>query len=375
MKIAIFQPRLSYYVGGAETVAAEQARFLSLLGADVTMVTTRAPFIKNSEYFDEFQNSSGVEIEYIEVPREMGCIYKRRPGIDWRRWDEESLHISRLANIFFAQKKYDIVVAHNFLDQLSFPLQQRAVTHLHGYPRRIDYIHELADALKMNYISDSEYIKEKWLDILPSEDIREARVITNGVDSGKFFPKKNARKKYDILYIGRLIPIKGVDYLIKAVSKLKKYNLRVAIAGQGQSLSGLQKLAKKENLEENVEFLGYIDNDKLAELYNQSSIAIFPSYDREGIMTTMLEAAACQLPVITTTACSMKEFLNDSVNGLLVKPKHIDDLSEAIRSLKTDKALRNRLSIQARKDIAEKWDWKIKITKLYKEYERICSSG
>jgi glycosyltransferase involved in cell wall biosynthesis len=176
------------------------------------------------------------------------------------------------------------------------------------------------------------------------------------------------KKKYDVLFVGRLIPIKGVEYLLQAISILKKNSPRVAIVGTGPLQEQLYKLAEHLSITECVKFLGYMPEGKLAELYNSAKIVVLPSYDREGIMTTMLEASSCGVPVITTYAASMPEFITHNQTGILVRPQDPVDLAKAIEDLLKNPAKRVEIGQGARREVTKNWDWDKKIRQLEEEY-------
>ncbi len=371
MKIAIYQPRVSYYVGGAEIIALEHAKFLALNKHRVTIITTRAAFIRKSRYFYSFcKANKEIKIDYIKVPKYLDWIYKKQAGTDWERWDLESLFLSGLTTPYFTNNKFDIIAVHNFLDALSIPMYKNVVVHLHGYPQQFNYLHKLGKYFCGNYIAVSKYVKKQWEQTLRLKNIF---VVTNGIESQLFIPKSQIRKIYDVLYVGRFIPIKGINFLIQAISNLDIPDLKVAIVGVGPEKNTLILLAKKLGILNKITFLGYVSNQKLVDVYNSSKMVVLPSYDREGILTTMLEASSCSIPVITTTACSMKEFLKHKNNGILVRAKNVRDISQAIELLYKDEKLRLKLGQKARRDIIRQWDWRIKIKDLERIYEKISN--
>ncbi|MFA6593904.1 MAG: glycosyltransferase family 4 protein [Candidatus Buchananbacteria bacterium] len=371
MKLAIYQPRASYFVGGGEVVPLQEARFLALAGHQITLVTTRASFIKPSEYFLRFvKNNPKVKVEYIVLPAELQWIYREVPGQRWIRWDYESIHVGRLAFAYFLKNKFDLLLVHNYLDSIAIPPDQKSISYLHGYPPAANYLHELFAVVPSAFIADSLLIKEKWQALAGLTGIQ---VATNGVDAS-FFKPQYKKTKYDVLYLGRLIKTKGVAYLIEAMAELRTLpDLRLAIAGSGPELSNLKSLANKLGIKKRISFLGYIKDEDLPELYNSSAICVFPSYDREGILTVMLEAAACGRPIITTSACSMSEFLRNGYNGLLVKPQSVSAIAQAIKKLYCQPVVAEKLGRQARKSIKQQWSWEKKIKKMEKIYAQVVS--
>jgi glycosyltransferase involved in cell wall biosynthesis len=363
--LLIYQPRASYYVGGGEIVSIENAHRLAAMGHQITFVTTKAPFIKESEQFKRLKQNKRVNIKYISLPLSLEWIYQFSPGVDWLRWDIESLHVARLAVSILNKLSSKVVVVHNLMDCLAVPYSKLCITRLHGYPSKFDYHHELVVTIPQTFLSDSQFISKQWQKLSNGKVI--SRVVENGVDSHKF-SHLNLKKKYDVLFVGRLIPIKGVEYLLQAISILKKNSPRVAIVGTGPLQEQLYKLAEHLSITECVKFLGYMPEGKLAELYNSAKIVVLPSYDREGIMTTMLEASSCGVPVITTYAASMPEFITHNQTGILVRPQDPVDLAKAIEDLLKNPAKRAEIGQGARREVTKNWDWDKKIRQLEEEY-------
>lgn len=369
MNLAIYQPRVSYYIGGGEVVPLQHARFLSLLGHKLTIITTSAPFIKPSEYFLKFIKANPkIKIKYLDLPENLKWIYNELPGKRWIRWDYESLYVGRLAFAYFLKNKFDLIAIHNYLDVLAVPADQKSVLHLHGYPAQSNYMHELLATIPTDFIAVSSLIKTKWQKLI---NLKNIDVATNGMDSNYFKPNRKIPIKYDVIYIGRLIKTKGVFYLIEALAKLNKLPLKTAIIGTGPELDALKLMVKKHGLNDRVKFLGYVKDQDLPRLYQSALMTVLPSYDKEGILTTMLESAACGKPVITTTACSMLEFLKNGFNGLLVKPQNSSTLAQAIKRLYVNPILAEKLGQQARKSIETNWRWQKKIKQVEKIYVKI----
>lgn len=373
MNIAIYQPRVSYYIGGGEILPLDHGVFLKKCGHEVTIITTRASFIHESEYFKNYiENHRDIQIDYIDLPQSLDKIYEIKPGKNWNRWNRESLAVGRLARKYFLDHKFDVVSVYNVLDMCAIPHERKSVLHLLGYPARIGTRYRNHLKFPNAVIAVSKYVRDKWLKMT---DLKKIYVAENGIASNKFRPVGGSSKKYDVLFIGRLIKIKGVDYLIKAVSILKKggENYSIAIASDGPERNRLESSAKSLGLNGSIHFLGRIESDTLVDLYNSAKMTVLPSYDREGLLITMLESSSCGTTVITTTACSMKEFIKNGRNGILVKPKNARALANAINMISRNSNLRDRLSKNARAEIVKNWDWDIKIRKVERIYEKLLS--
>ena len=365
MNILIYQPRVSYYVGGGEVVPLQHAKFLNQLGHSITILTTKVSDEEYSKYFYDFtKNNKDIKIIELERSKELQLIHKTLPGINWERWDLESIYFAKLATHHLINIDYDLIAYHNVLDSISLPSRKKAVVHLHGYPKELDYGKKLAMFGVNNYISVSSYIKTQWQQLYDFTNVTH-KVVKNGIDHKYFLPTK-AEKINDILFVGRLIHIKGVETLIKAIYLVKKYksDIKVKIGGTGPIENFLKKLVYSLELQNNIDFIGYIPDNDLVNIYNNSKITVLPSYEREGILTTMLESSSCGTPVITTTACSMKEFITNNKNGILVPPEDEKILAERILMLLNTPDLLKNLSNSCRKSVLRDWSWE----KKYKKY-------
>ncbi len=124
-----------------------------------------------------------------------------------------------------------------------------------------------------------------------------------------------------------------------------------------------------------IKFQEYLPEEEKNKIYNQSKVCVFPSYAKEGVLTTMLEAASSGRAIITSNCCGMIDFLKDNKNGLLSNPQDESDLAAKIYLLLTNDALRKKLGSQARKDILENWTWSKTILKIEKIMYTLIQNG
>lgn len=153
-------------------------------------------------------------------------------------------------------------------------------------------------------------------------------LASKGIDENKIFILPHAvderfrpleiEKDYDVIFIGRLAPVKHVETLIQATSQIKEALpcIRVAIVGDGEERSELEDLASSLGLTDQIDFVGYQANTW--EWYNRSKLSVVTS-EREGFPYSVIESLKCGVPVITSNCGDVYDIVEDSVNGIIVQ--------------------------------------------------------
>lgn len=370
MKICEYIPSASFFVGGGEIYPLMQATFLAKLGHKVDVVALKSDTV--SPYFEEYIKNASVNIIYLKSP------LQKKEQFDKKVFDHRAAHklyysLSRRFTDLCLDKKYDIVISHYGPAVISVTSSIKQILILHGVPSERQKINKIALNLADILISDSLSIADGWKKMFSSK--RKIWIIGNAVDSKNFYPVKT-KKDIDLLYLGRLIRIKGVQDLIRAVKLITRNTqnkIKIVIAGKGPYEPELRKLVYKLNLESEIKFLDYIKEEDKNELYNRAKITVFPSYAKEGVLTTVLEAASTESAIITTNCCGMVDFIRPNKNGLLFEPRNIHELADAINELIANPDKRKRVGKNARKDILKNWTWDVnakKIENLVKKYEQ-----
>ena len=141
---------------------------------------------------------------------------------------------------------------------------------------------------------------------------------------------------------GRLVEVKGIEYLLRAVSLLHREfpALRLEIAGSGPLRETLEAEVERAGLQQHVKFLGWIDD--IGNVLPRWSVFVLPSLD-EGFPIAALDAMAAGIPVVATSVGGVPELIYDGISGCLVPPRDVDALASRIRSLLCDPALRMRI--------------------------------
>ncbi len=186
-------------------------------------------------------------------------------------------------------------------------------------------------------------------------------VVKNGVDCETFQyrPRAEARlvlglgeNERVILSVGHLIPRKGFDVAIRALSEPGMEGIRYVIVGEGTHRRELENLASSVGTADRVVFLGSLDQRRLAFWYAAADVACVPSR-REGTPNVLLEALACGTPVVASRADGIPEALHHSGDGLLCDTEDVNGLRDALKAALED--VWDRESI-ARRNAGRGWE-------------------
>jgi len=195
----------------------------------------------------------------------------------------------------------------------------------------------------------------------PSGYPQEKRqVIYNGVDT-KIYKKRKTRIKDElgcehlILSVCRLLPQKGLDYLVQALPNIEA-DYHYLMLGEGPEQAHLQGLVKKLGLEKRVTIMGRVSEERKMEIYSGADIFVLPSlYEPFGIV--LIEAMAMECAVVATKAGGIPEVVDD--NGLLVEPRNSKQIAAAVQRLASDSKLMEKFKRLGRKRTEEVFDWDI----------------
>ena len=181
---------------------------------------------------------------------------------------------------------------------------------------------------------------------LPDADNPAVQVLQSG---------SLGKKRPIILTVARLVPRKGIEIVIEALSQIKEDFLYV-VAGTGPLQSTFEAKASLVGLGNKILFLGNIDDESLIHYYNACDFFILTPYDilegdrldYEGFGMVYLEANACGKPVIGSRTGGIPEAILEGMSGMIVDPKDVKQTAAAIRKLMNDHAFRLHLSAGAR---------------------------
>lgn len=203
----------------------------------------------------------------------------------------------------------------------------------------------------------SQYMKSDLVSVfnLPAEKVV---VIANGVDPGLGDGGDHHPRQPVVLFVGRLVPEKGVGVLLDAAPRVLEVHpqARLVITGTGPAAADLRAHAAALGLGERVIFTGYVDDGELARLYRSAAMAVFPSlYEPFGIVA--LEAMAAGTPVIVADSGGLGEIVEHEVTGLKVEPGNPRALAAAVIRLLDDPRRGRELARAARHQALSRYSW------------------
>lgn len=326
-------------------------------------------------------------------------VYIGRPGLEKaKKYSDLSLsEITELYNAYLKETvrvvekfKPDIIHVHHVMINLWVASFIRSVygikfivtSHgscLHAISQDRRYFRKTREALKaadmITVVSGDT--RSKLLKMFGADLASKTRTIPGGVRMS-LFPVKKQQKDLEslrkslgldsqpiVLFTGRLISEKGVEYLIKAASKI---NASIVIAGDGPQRRKLKKLVEVRNLK-NVHLLGHFDYTTLINLYYLSDVFISPAVWDEPLGLTIIEAMAAGKPVVATRKGGVTMAVKDKFNGLFVRPRNASDIAEKVNRLLADPSLRKKMGERARDVVQQRFTW----TSISKKFSGIYS--
>lgn len=239
----------------------------------------------------------------------------------------------------------------------------------HWYPPIPDIRRKLASSLIrfiVKYsnacIAPGSKTKELYIEMCAEKDkVFIAPNVSIIEERGGFDIRKTLglEKKKIILYFSRIIPRKGLNYLIKVFSKLEKKrdDVFLLICGEGESMGKCKRLCNDLNVK-NVNFTGFIELEERFYYFSASNVFVLPTIFLNGHAEAwglvLNEAMSVGKPVIATTAvASAYDLVKNGINGFMVTEKDVDALYEAIKKIISDPELEKKMGQESKRIIEE----------------------
>jgi glycosyltransferase involved in cell wall biosynthesis len=248
-------------------------------------------------------------------------------------WTEEALE---------AKKKWGIPVCIMVWDNIPFNMEQTP-----GYRERKARALDEAD----RFIVHTERSRRTL--IIEGADPEKISLIDPGIDLKRFAPGPGDRKAlgveedaFVILFVGWLLPRKGIDFLLLALRELVAASvtadrLQLVIVGSGPGQERVEELARRLNITEHCHFVGTRSHEEMASLYQSADVFVLPSIAtetwQEQFGMSIMESMACGTPVVTTYSGAIPEIVEDG--ALLCQPNDFVALRDALAGLIADPLL------------------------------------
>jgi glycosyltransferase involved in cell wall biosynthesis len=332
------------HLGGVERVLGEVAVRLARRGHDVTVLTSTDRWWGDTK-------ERGLDLR--RVRRRLEVLRAPVAGL--------SLHLDREAELVHVPATYPFTTS---------PVLRRA--HRMGLPSVLDFHFEPSPPGRIGRYGAFAYRRwgpraynlaqavlvrsRAYAEAAPSLERvprRRWRVVPNGIDPAHFRPDGPRRDAGDLLFVGRLVPYKGVDVLLEAIARLRP-RPRLVVAGDGPLRKQLQAKAGHHYID--VEFLGRVDDAELPALYRGAAATVLPSVNRqEAFGIALVESMACGTPVVASDLPGVGDVAR--LGGLVAPPRDPDALAAQLRRiLDPDFALPRGAELARKAHAAYSWD-------------------
>lgn len=220
-------------------------------------------------------------------------------------------------------------------------------------------------------------------EVLPANVLARSQVsiAPMGVDlEHTFRPAQDVERcSYEVVFVGRLVAKKGVEWLIRAFARVAaeapELGLNLRIVGDGPLRARCERLVEDNNLRCCVRFEGIVSHGALPRVLSRAAIAVVPSVvaatgDREGLGLTAIEAQGCGCAVIVSDTPSLVGVVENERTGLVVRQHDVSALAAAIVRLGRDPALRSTLACAGRHAALGRFGWPVTVSRYRDIYER-----
>lgn len=344
--------------GGIEVVVTELTTRMVKLGYQVTCYNRRSHHVSGKEFDSNIKdNYHGVRIKTVPTIDKKGLA---------------AMTSSLFAAIYCSFGKYDVIHFHAegpcavlWIPKL---FGKRCIATVHGLDHRRS---KWKNGFASKYIKFGEKVAAKYADeiIVLSEGVhdyfkdtynRETVYIPNGVNKpeikeAQLITEKFGLKKDDyILYLGRIVPEKGLIYLIKAFKEVKTDKKLVIAGGVSDTdsyFTAIKELAKSDH---RIIFTGFVQGQILEELYSNAYVYTLPS-DLEGMPLSLLEGMSYGNCCLISNIAECTEVVNDK--AVIFKKSDINDLRDKLQYLCDNREIVDKYKREASNYICAKYNW------------------
>ena len=291
--------------------------------------------------------------------------------------------------------KYDVIHDNQSLayELLFFQKKKPLVTTIH-HPISLDLAYQLQSTndifLKLlmrrwhSFLFMQKFVAKRLKKIVvPSnssmEDIKDEfhvdknkmERVMNGIDLNVFYPDSKIQKiPFRLVTVASAdVPLKGLDYLLNALSDLSEVysDISLSIIGEQKKGGHTERLIKKLNLEKRVNFYSNLTQEDLRKTYCEAELAIIPSL-YEGFGFAAIEAMACGVPLISSSGGALPEVIKDS--GIIIPPKNVKEIYNSVDILLSSPHIAKGLAEKGLQRANSKFSWAAIAKKIEKVYRK-----
>lgn len=344
--------------GGVEVVVSNLAPHLAKIGYDVTC------FNRTNKQFKKQKKSAPLPRDYEGVH----LIWT--PTVDRRGL--AAMSSSLIATVMAAFRRFDLIHFHTegpcFLCWLPRLLGKKIVVTIHGLDHQRQKWGKFASAYIM--LGEKAAVRYAHRIIVLSKGVqtyfrekygRETVLIPNGIDPAESRPASGITKQFGlssrdyILFLGRLVPEKGIHYLIEAYQKLKTDKKLVIAGGTSDTDDYVKHLYEMAGDSPSIIFTGFQQGVILEELFSNAYLYVLPS-DLEGMPLTLLEAMNYSCCCVTSDIGECADVMNGC--GVTFPRGNVEALREALHDLCDHPEKTETYRSKAREEVSSKYTWK-----------------
>ena len=372
MKIAMLgQKRIPSREGGVEIVVEELSTRMVKKGHEVTCYNRNGKHVMDKKQKkNKLKEYKGVKLKRVFTIDKKGLA---------------AMTSSFFATIKILFSKAEVVHYHAegpcaWMWIIKFFSRKRIIATIHG----LDWQRAKWGGFATKYIKHGEKQAVKHADeiIVLSENVkdyfkkeynRETIFIPNGVNKPEIINPSIIKEKYNltkdsyILFLGRMVPEKGIHYLIDAYNNIKTNKKLVIAGGASDTDTYYQELKDKSKNNKNIIFTGFVQGKELDELYSNAYIYCLPS-DLEGMPLSLLEAMSYGNCCLTSNIKECAEVLEDY--GVTFKVSETKDLQEVLQKLLDNKSIVKKYKEDAQEYILNKYNWDNVVDKTLELYKK-----
>ena len=370
MKIAQVTPYFHPHIGGVESHVLTLSERLVKNGHEVTVYTSNHANLKDKENFlgiDVIRSNQIAKVFSTPITPDIKRI------VIQGEHDVVHAHTPPPLTAYYAAKackksKFPFVVTYHcdlelpkIIGKITTGLYQRTLS---------KYTFKRADKIIVHTKTYGATSRTLWK--------FDVAVIPSAVNPERFSGKietleiKNRHRlegKKVVLFVGRLVIHKGLDYLIDSAQKMPE-DVCYIIVGSGDYMDKAKKRAKDRKVEKKVVFTGTVSYDDIPKYFAACDVFILPSISRlEAFGLVVLEAMASSKPVIVSKIPGVMELISPGKEGFHIEPMNANDLAEKIKIILYDDNLRKKMGENGRRKVEEKFTWEKVVGQIEEVYK------